>query len=694
AMVVQEALSQGLPAIVFDVGGLPELVSHKENGYIAPPYNTKELAAGIEWWVNCSDRRTVCENAITRSRAMHNPTITVERYLQVYDATLQRYRQSRSFKSGKLHKSVPYTPVEELGLRAFIIDPSAVNHGDSSHHAEHVLAFAAMFQASNIKPHLIINKQATLKNPFGTTENALSWTIYDKLRTEKDQRSGPAIDAEEIAKHDRSSKKSLEVYSLLKKLARQHSFSRRDVIVFPTTDRFCIEGVLLFLYSLETHLSPSFHMNIMFEKAEFLLGRYPLEQIMRAALKSGYLQKKLFLYAETQQMAADLTTTFKARVRYLAPPHLFQSEQLRAIEKSAGNKHGVTQQVRQAYKKATKDLPALSQKETIFIPTGSHVISSLGRGRRDKGWNLLPKIVEAFNATPAARNTVFVVQRPRKMDNLLAEEKLMEEFSNVILVDEIISVEMLNDICAKTDVFLLPYNPGVYHNRGSAFGWRAVLQGKPLVVMDNTALLETLLPPQEGGVQAATGDASRFRLFSRRDKLLKNEPFLNGKSAKSPADFAIAIIDVLKHLENYAAGAQLMRVKYFNQNVSNNPIKEIALKDNFSAQRHTLILENMNSLGEAPPIAFSGFAMRLTYSDQPTSEDVDQNQFIAGDGAPIKIHVKLRDGAIDPETLPEFLIDALSTHRIDTVYAPYEFAIDNGGLRHLPKEWRKSTILY
>ncbi|NOX94570.1 MAG: glycosyltransferase, partial [Alphaproteobacteria bacterium] len=30
AMVVQEALSQGLPAIVFDVGGLPELVSHKE----------------------------------------------------------------------------------------------------------------------------------------------------------------------------------------------------------------------------------------------------------------------------------------------------------------------------------------------------------------------------------------------------------------------------------------------------------------------------------------------------------------------------------------------------------------------------------------------------------------------------------------------------------------------------------------
>jgi glycosyltransferase involved in cell wall biosynthesis len=694
AMVVQEALSQGLPAIVFDVGGLPELVSHKENGYLAEPYNTAKLAAGVEWWVDCNNRETVCANAIERSRIMHNPTKTVERYLNVYETAIKRHRQNQSFKTGKLHKDVPFSPVEELKLQACIIDPSAVNHGDSSHHAEHVLAFAALFEASNIQPHLIINKQASLKNPFGTTENALSWTIYDKLRTGKDQRDGPAIDKEEISRLDESSEKSIEIYFLLKKLHRQYSLSRRDIIVFPTTDRFCVEGVLLFLYSLENHLSPSFHMNIMFEKAEFLLGRYPLERIMHAALRSGYLQKKLFLYAETQQMASDLSSAYHARVRYLAPPHLFQDEHLHAISRLTKKEGIVTNQVLQAYKKATADLPSPSKKDSISIPKGSRVIASLGRGRRDKGWNLLPEIVEAFNSTSSVHSTVFVVQRPRKMDNLEAEEELMEKFSNVILLDEIISVDLLNDICTKADIFLLPYDAGVYHNRGSAFGWRAVLQGKPLVVTENTALMETLLPSGQVNKQNANGDASRFRFFARRDKLLKNEPYLNGKSAKTPAAFAAALADVLKQIENYAAGAQLMRVKYFRTNVSNNPIKATAYKDNFSAQRHTLILESADSIHKAPTLAFSGYAMKLIYSDT-ISENTAQKPLMGCDGeAPLNFYVQLRDGAIDPEALPEFLTDALSAHRIDSVYAPYEFAVDKGGLRHFPKEWRQSTILY
>lgn len=44
-----ESLSCGTPVVAFDTCGLPDIVSHMKTGYLARPFDSEDLAAGIEW---------------------------------------------------------------------------------------------------------------------------------------------------------------------------------------------------------------------------------------------------------------------------------------------------------------------------------------------------------------------------------------------------------------------------------------------------------------------------------------------------------------------------------------------------------------------------------------------------------------------------------------------------------------------
>ncbi|MDO8445567.1 MAG: glycosyltransferase family 4 protein [Deltaproteobacteria bacterium] len=53
---VMEALACGTPCIAFNQGGLPDMIEHGKNGYLAKPYETNELARGIEWVLEDDER--------------------------------------------------------------------------------------------------------------------------------------------------------------------------------------------------------------------------------------------------------------------------------------------------------------------------------------------------------------------------------------------------------------------------------------------------------------------------------------------------------------------------------------------------------------------------------------------------------------------------------------------------------------
>ena len=50
--VVMEALSCGTPVVGFDVGGIPDMVKHKENGYLARYKDAEDLAEGVRYCIN------------------------------------------------------------------------------------------------------------------------------------------------------------------------------------------------------------------------------------------------------------------------------------------------------------------------------------------------------------------------------------------------------------------------------------------------------------------------------------------------------------------------------------------------------------------------------------------------------------------------------------------------------------------
>ena len=54
---VIEALACGSPAVGFDAGGMPDLISHRRNGYLARPYDTCDLAEGILWLLDDKESR-------------------------------------------------------------------------------------------------------------------------------------------------------------------------------------------------------------------------------------------------------------------------------------------------------------------------------------------------------------------------------------------------------------------------------------------------------------------------------------------------------------------------------------------------------------------------------------------------------------------------------------------------------------
>lgn len=53
---VMESLACGTPCVAFSIGGMPDMIEHQKNGYLARPYSPHDLADGIAWILGDMDR--------------------------------------------------------------------------------------------------------------------------------------------------------------------------------------------------------------------------------------------------------------------------------------------------------------------------------------------------------------------------------------------------------------------------------------------------------------------------------------------------------------------------------------------------------------------------------------------------------------------------------------------------------------
>lgn len=89
-LTVLEAMACGTPIVSFDVGGVKEAVSHKQNGYIAQYRDESDLIGGIEYILE-SDNNKIKEmslESIGRVRDNFTLDIMARKYLELYQSLL------------------------------------------------------------------------------------------------------------------------------------------------------------------------------------------------------------------------------------------------------------------------------------------------------------------------------------------------------------------------------------------------------------------------------------------------------------------------------------------------------------------------------------------------------------------------------------------------------------------------------
>lgn len=80
--VVMESLSCGTPVVGFNVGGIPDMIQHKENGYLAKYKDAEDLAAGISYCLTNNIKGSLPYGI--------QPGLTIQKHLDLFDYILSQ----------------------------------------------------------------------------------------------------------------------------------------------------------------------------------------------------------------------------------------------------------------------------------------------------------------------------------------------------------------------------------------------------------------------------------------------------------------------------------------------------------------------------------------------------------------------------------------------------------------------------
>ena len=82
---VVESLACGTPVVAFDIGGMPDMIEHKINGYLTRPFDTSDLSAGIDWVLSDDKRhKELCIKARKKAVAFFDIKKVAGQYAELY----------------------------------------------------------------------------------------------------------------------------------------------------------------------------------------------------------------------------------------------------------------------------------------------------------------------------------------------------------------------------------------------------------------------------------------------------------------------------------------------------------------------------------------------------------------------------------------------------------------------------------
>ena len=86
---IMEAMACGVSCVGFHIGGIPEMIDHKENGYVALYKDADDLARGIDWVLNKADREKLSFNARKKVEENYSEAVVAKQYIDLYRSLLK-----------------------------------------------------------------------------------------------------------------------------------------------------------------------------------------------------------------------------------------------------------------------------------------------------------------------------------------------------------------------------------------------------------------------------------------------------------------------------------------------------------------------------------------------------------------------------------------------------------------------------
>tara|TARA_Y100001001_G_scaffold160923_2_gene184429 strand:+ start:7824 stop:9059 length:1236 start_codon:yes stop_codon:yes gene_type:complete len=87
---IMESMSCGTPVVAFAIGGNGDMIDHLETGYLASPFDIKDLARGIEWVLNQGVKEGAGKRAAESVRDRFDSRLVANQYIEMYTEILSK----------------------------------------------------------------------------------------------------------------------------------------------------------------------------------------------------------------------------------------------------------------------------------------------------------------------------------------------------------------------------------------------------------------------------------------------------------------------------------------------------------------------------------------------------------------------------------------------------------------------------
>ena len=85
---IMEAMACGVPCVGFRVGGIPEMIDHGQNGYVAKYRDADDLERGIHWVLCEADYAALSAQAVAKVHRCYSQRAVAMRYIDEYNQAL------------------------------------------------------------------------------------------------------------------------------------------------------------------------------------------------------------------------------------------------------------------------------------------------------------------------------------------------------------------------------------------------------------------------------------------------------------------------------------------------------------------------------------------------------------------------------------------------------------------------------